>query len=148
MNPNTRLSYKLMIFLCITFTCTSILMVIYFLGQSDGLSEDTLTFYLTVYGISIIFWPLIALYSFFRLKGKGNKIIDIILERGAMMVFDGVGAVLHMLVPFFVLVNIEDLGFFQRLSIIILFLLFWCIVLYYVLKITKRRRASAWKHHF
>jgi hypothetical protein len=114
-------------------------MIIYFYEQPN-LSSDAKLFYLIVYGISVIFWPFVGVYSYLRLNGKGHEIIDKAFEHGGLMIFNGAGALLHLLLPFFILVNIEHLGFIQRLSIMVLFLLFLCTVLFYILKITKYKK--------
>jgi len=135
MDQRTKLSYQLMIFLSLFFTCTSILMVIYFLGSQEDISDDSKAFIIGFYGISIFIFLFLAVYSFYGLKGKRISVIDSVLGRGILMVH-GLGAVIHFFIPFFILMDIEDLGYYQRLMIMLFFISFWIIVLYFIFKIT------------
>jgi hypothetical protein len=94
-------------------------------------------------------------YSFFRLRGKGNKTIDEVFERGTLMILDSVGAMIHVAIPSFTLITSYDVGIYQRLGIIFLLILFCSIVLYFILKVTKGRKRNRrglifikWKNPF
>jgi hypothetical protein len=112
-------------------------MVLYFQGLSEEVSEDTLNWYIQIYMISIIIWPILCLYSIFRLKGKGNEVIDEVFESIGLMMLDGIGAMFHIFLPSMVVIADPDLGFNQRFGIIIFLILFWSIVLFYIQKVTK-----------
>lgn len=142
MNYKVRLSLKLTIFLSVIFTCTSILMLNYFLGEIEGLSEDARMFYIRAYAISVAFWPIIGFYSFLRLNGMGHKIIDEAFEIAATLIANGYGLLFNTLLPLTLLLDIESLSFFQRLAILFFFIIIWSTVLYYIMKIRKRKKSD------
>jgi len=142
MDQRTRLSYQLMIFLSIYFMCTSIIMIFYFIGQSDDISGDTLDFLLFLCWISIIIFFFLAIYSYYGLKGKSSKIVENAVVLGFILSVELGYGVIILAFPFFILMDIEGLGYYQRLTIMLLFLSFWIVLLFFILKITHYKKSK------
>jgi hypothetical protein len=122
------------------FMITSILMVVYFFEYAEEESDDVSLFYIRFYGISIFIFLFIAVYSLYGLKGKSRKIVESSIAVGVILSAEFGFFIFYLGLPFFILIDIEDLGYYQRLMIMFLFLSFWIVVLYFILKITHYKK--------
>jgi hypothetical protein len=109
-------------------------MVFNFQSIPDNIQDEAFKNFVYFYLISIIFWPIYCIYLLYRLKGIDNNDIGETLNRISMILINTIGGFFYILLPFLTVIGNEDIGYFPKLAIFILTIIFTIIFLYYIAK--------------